>query len=249
MTEYPRLRNLTEMRAWIWAGLLIALVIAVLAWYVLYQSHHREAAGRVQADKEDCEKAMAQVGDVSLYLNTTYGELIRIFGQPHDISGGDFGGNALFVHWWGMPIEIQSTPLGQAIFMRLFWGIPMDSSPRAGPLDSLRRSYTVTAYFVGSKKTFPSSLYKRPTRMEVRVPFQGSLQGVRMGDSPESFLATSPSPKDHIGPGKFRKIASRSGTVRTECLVKDGKIFNIEAIDTRWTYIFKQGSPQGGRSR
>ncbi len=240
------------MRVWLRAGLLITLVIAFLTWYMLSGTHRRQDAGRRQADMEACEKAMAQAGNVSLNLNTTYGELVRIFGQPHGILGGEDGGNALVLHWWAIPIEIKSTtPLGKAIFMRIFFGKTMDLSP--GPMSSgfLPGGYAVTASFVGSKETFPKSLYEQPTSLGVRVPFQGSLQGVRMGDSPESFLATSPKPEDDMGPGKIRKIATRSGNIRTECLAKDGKIFRINAVDTRWKIFLipKQGRPQGGSSR
>jgi hypothetical protein len=106
---------------------------------------------------------------------------------------------------------------------------------------------TVWAEFVTEE---PEPSYAaQPIRLHVRVPFKGSLQGVSIGDSPESLPPTlrlswdkemqfershSARTGKSVDPSRERRLTISGDPICIEYAVKDDKILSIKAWDKRW---------------
>jgi hypothetical protein len=186
-------------------ALALALLVAGIAGWFLYDEYHAHAGWRV--DEQICAKAMSQIGDVKLDMTTSYGQIERIFGKPHSIQGWNSGlvKNGVTAYWWGD--KIQATFIG----------------------------------FVGK---FPTAedRDKSPVIMQVSPPFNGSLCGVHLGDTPEHFLGVAHpvASKDFTvcpaGSWQWRngKKVDTTGEWqmsqnRVDCQARNGKIIQIHA--------------------
>jgi hypothetical protein len=109
---------------------------------------------------------------------------------------------------------------------------------------------TVWAEFVTEERE--PSYSAQPIRLHVRVPFKGSLQGITIGDSPESLppaLRLSWDKKmefershrarsgKSVDPGRERDLTISGNPIYIEYAVKDDKIFRIKAWDKRWMTV------------